>query len=359
VPIHGTLGEKYLAQFRGLSNYHQADIRFIKSVSGIDKSTGNRIYSPAILSIAKNDKGELNHVQVVRLNNDGSKNNNVKITKQTYGQMQGFAVDLNTNADKSVTYLAEGVETGLSILNTHRNAHVLAVLGKSNFVNMNVDKLSDKVVICLDNDFKGKEVFGDEGKLTDHIKAMKRNSDQVNAIAKHFKSHGKDVRFILPDKDKFDFNDVLQQQGYAELSKQINQLITEKDYAKITDQYIEMKLHKLNHDMDKFIESIKNEHQKLSALSENQNQSALKSLNNDRLSLQDMQRLQDKHSYKSGEYNNISINDKHLSDINKHMDSQLKDQIKRDQIENIIDKMPKIAHKEMPESQSINKEIER
>ena len=120
-----------------------------------------------------------------------------------------------------------------------------------------------------------------------------------------------------------------------------------------------MKLHKLNHDMDKFIESIKNEHQKLSALSENQNQSALKSLNNDRLSLQDMQRLQDKQSYKSEEYNNMSINDKHLSDINKHMDSQLKDQIKRDQIENIIDKIPKETHKEMPKSQSINKEIER
>jgi dsDNA-binding SOS-regulon protein len=197
IPVKGTLGEKYLAHFRGHSHYENADIRFVNSISGVDKTTGNRIYTPAILSIAKDDKNALHHVQVIRLNNDGSKNKDVKITKQTYGKMNGFAVYLNTKADKSVTYLAEGVETGLSILKANNKAHVLAVLGKSNFANINLDKLADKVVLALDND------------------GIKSLSDRViNEAIKRIENAGKEVYIIMPEKHKTDLNDVLRNDGY-------------------------------------------------------------------------------------------------------------------------------------------------
>lgn len=350
VPIKGTLGEKYLAEFRGLTHYENADIRFVKSVSGIDKSTGNRVYSPAVMSIAKDDKNELHHVQVIRLNNDGSKNKDVKITKQTYGKMNGFAVELNTKADKSVTYLAEGIETGLSILNIHKNAHVLAVLGKSNFANINTDKLGDKVIVCLDNDFKGKEKFSDKSKLSDHIKSMQRNYEQIDALANHFKSHGKEVRFILPDRDKFDFNDVLNQQGYAELGRQINQLITEKDFHKITDKYVEMKLSNINDEMNKYIKIVKNDYEK--SINQHHSLSHLQSHNDKNMIAPDT--INTLNSYK-----NISLSDKLILDANKRVNDQLKDQVKRDQVENVVDKIPKTAHKKMSKSQSIDKEIER
>ncbi|WP_440617752.1 MobF family relaxase [Cysteiniphilum sp. 6C5] len=350
VPIKGTLGEKYLAHFRGLSHYENADIRFVNSISGIDKTTGNRIYTPAILSVAKDDKNALHHVQVIRLNQDGSKNKEVKITKQTYGKMNGFAVDLNTKADKSVTYLAEGVETGLSILNIHKNAHVLAVLGKSNFANINTDKLADKIVICLDNDFKGKEKFNNQQHLSDHIKSIRRNNEQMNALADHFRNYGKEVRFILPDRDKFDFNDVSNQQGYAELSRQVNQLITEKDFNKITDKYIEMKLNHINDEMSKHIKSIKNEYEK--SIMQNLNSNDLNSCQNKDLLIKDTANTS--HNYKD-----ILLSDQRIMDAKKRLDSQLQNQIRHEQIENIADKIPKSAHKEIPKSQTVNKEIER
>ncbi|WP_116964238.1 MobF family relaxase [Fastidiosibacter lacustris] len=362
VPIKGTLGEKYLAECRGLSCYENADIRFVNSISGIDKTTGNRIYTPAILSVAKDDKDALHHVQVIRLNQDGSKNKDVKITKQTYGKMDGFAVDLNTKADKSVTYLAEGVETGLSILNIHKNAHVLAVLGKSNFANINTDKLADKIVICLDNDFKGKDTFNNEQKLSDHIKSIKRNCEQINALANHFKSYGKEVRFILPDRDKFDFNDVLNQQGYAELSRQVNQLITEKDFSKITNKYIEIKLNHINDEMSKHIKSIKNEYEKSIM-----QHPSLNHLN----SCHDKGLLINETINKSNIYKDTLLSDQRIMDAKKRLDSQLQNQIRHDQIENIvgkidkvdkinkIDKTPNAKHQETLKSQSVNKEIER
>ncbi len=336
VPIKGTLGEKYLAHFRGLSHYENADIRFVNSISGIDKTTGNRIYSPALLSIAKNDKGELNHVQVVRLNNDGSKNNNVKITKQTYGQMQGFAVDLNTKADKSVTYLAEGIETGLSILNVDKKAHVLAVLGKSNFANISLGRLADKVVLALDND-------GSKS-LSDKI---------IHEAIKRIEDTGKEVYVIMPEKHKTDLNDVLKNDGYQALANLIHNPIKGSDFAKLS-QILEGEEGK---------KSLKNDDINLKnivgTMRKNQGDLNLKPLHADMLNQRTIQGFDDRAFSTSDTYKDISFADKYLDRINQRLNDQLKNQVKRDQIENIVDKIPKMAHKEMPKSPSVNKEIER
>jgi hypothetical protein len=158
-PLKGTIGETYLAKYRGLTNFDNANINFLTSISAIDEKTGKKVYTPAILSYAKDENGKFNHVQVVRLNKDGSKNNNVNINKQTYSSLNGYGIELNTKAlengnNKKLTYLAEGVETGLSILNVKKDAHVMAVLSVNNFKNINLNTVADKVVIALDNDFK-------------------------------------------------------------------------------------------------------------------------------------------------------------------------------------------------------------
>jgi len=128
--LSGTLGEKYLHETRGLNHYREADIRFLPKVSGIDQHD-KRISTPAILSFAKDHDGKINHVQIIRLNNQGQKHPTVKMAKQTYGTLNGYGIELNQGAsvDKKCTYLSEGVETGLSILNVKKDAHVMAVLG--------------------------------------------------------------------------------------------------------------------------------------------------------------------------------------------------------------------------------------
>ena len=60
------------------------------------------------------------------------------ISKQTYGAINGIGIELNKKGLGNTTYLAEGVETGLALVETEKNARVFALLSKSNFSNVNL-----------------------------------------------------------------------------------------------------------------------------------------------------------------------------------------------------------------------------
>merc|ERR1712039_204602 len=94
---------------------------------------GKRILSPAIFAFSRDKEGSINNAQVIRITDDGQKHMDVTIRKQTYGPGNGRAVNLNNMADDSITYLVEGVETGLSIVQANEKAQVLAVLGNTLF----------------------------------------------------------------------------------------------------------------------------------------------------------------------------------------------------------------------------------
>ena len=123
-------------------------------------------------------------------------------------------IHLNKLGKSDTTYLTEGVETGLSVLKSKKDSDVVAVLSKSNFSNILLDRVKDNVVICLDND--GKNTFQ---------KVIK------NAIER-FENAGKKVQLVVPEKTGYDFNDVLIKDGKTELDKQLGKLITPKEYYK-------------------------------------------------------------------------------------------------------------------------------
>lgn len=270
IPIRGTSGEKYLREHRGLSNYQNSDIRFLPSISA--HQDGKKIFTPAIIAFSKDDQNEVHRVQVIRLNHDGSKNTHVDIAKQTYGKMRGYAVELNHDSTKEISYLTEGIETGLSILNVDKKAHVLSVLGKANFQKVNPEQLSDQVILCLDND---------------GVKSFRDNNIQ-DAISR-LESSGKTVNCIIPNTQGYDFNDVLTKEGTIALSEQISQTIKPNEYQLMSEKF-----------------SLKAD--------SNQFQGILKDLKQNDL-----------------EYIDLSKNDKYLKHI-KIMD----DQILKDQTENII-----------------------
>jgi len=221
VPLQKTLGEVYLKTHRGLSNIDQADIRYLNTISGYHND--KKIVTPAIVAFAKDNKGKINHVQVIRLDHNGRKNKDVSLAKQTYGSIKGHAVELNKKSTEKVTYLAEGIETGLSVLSANRKAQVLAVLGKSNFANIDLSKLADKVVLCLDND------------------GIRSISDKtINDAITRIESSGKEVRVVMPKIHKYDFNDVLMKQGHNELKNQVNQLVTPDEYREIVKNYVQI-----------------------------------------------------------------------------------------------------------------------
>ena len=84
----------------------------------------------------------------------------------------------------------------------------------------------------MDNDFK---THLDQKKIAE----LKNRAAHFKAVAERLVAEGKQVRFVLPNQNECDFNDVLTQAGHVALSKQLNEIITDKDYQKITDNYVE------------------------------------------------------------------------------------------------------------------------
>ena len=61
-------------------------------------------------------------------------------------------MNLNKKGEGDTTYITEGVETGLSILEVNHKLRVFAVLGKQNFAKIDAHLLTKHVVFCVDND---------------------------------------------------------------------------------------------------------------------------------------------------------------------------------------------------------------
>jgi hypothetical protein len=122
--------------------------------------------------------------------------------------MNGCAIELNKKSKSQITYVAEGVETGLSVLAGDPNAKVLAITGKECFKNIDISRLNNKVVLCLDND-------GDATFKTSIIeKSVFRLIDA-----------GKSVSLMIPKKTGDDFNDVLKRDGASAIKQHMDNTV--------------------------------------------------------------------------------------------------------------------------------------
>ncbi len=155
-------------------------------------------------------------MQVIRLDpKTGNKDSQSKIIKQTYGLMNGHSVALNKAPESKTTYLSEGIETGLSILEANPNFKVNALLSKSNFLNVDLSKLTEHVVFCVDND--GKKTFEDL---------------VIAKSALRIIESGRAVSIAIPEKDGDDFNDVIKTKGIAEVNRQLASMADAKSLLK-------------------------------------------------------------------------------------------------------------------------------
>lgn len=150
-PISGTLAEPYLHEHRGIHLHPlPKDLRFHPGIH----SKINAGIHPALLAIARNKDNQVQAVQAIYLNEATANKSEVEVVKQTWGVLADSSVDLSPDKNKahSAVYLAEGVETALSILQSLKQGQVKAILGKSNFAHSNIPKQTEHVVLCLDND---------------------------------------------------------------------------------------------------------------------------------------------------------------------------------------------------------------
>nr|MBN5937220.1 conjugative transfer relaxase/helicase TraI [Legionella anisa] len=219
-PVKGTLAEKYLTLHRGLSHFEHADIRYCSSV--FTTKNGIKTSAPALLAFARNEKGIVNHVQVTRLDKQtANKDKTCDILKQTYGAVEKYAVNLNQNGAGDTTYITEGVETGLSILEVNNKLRVFTVLGKQNFAKIDEHILTKNVVFCIDND-------GDNTFKYDKNEPKNKIIQAVNRL----KDLGFNVSIILPENKGYDLNDILKKEGKESLGNQLKITLTPAEFAK-------------------------------------------------------------------------------------------------------------------------------
>jgi hypothetical protein len=210
-PIQSTLAERYLREHRGITlETLPKSFRFHPAIY----SKINEAIKPALVVIAKETQGKVQAVQAIFLDEVTANKAAVKVQKQTWGLLScGATVDLgNTQNNLFPIYIAEGPETGLSILNAMPEAHVKVTLSKSNFKHM--DTKTDKpIVLCLDND-------GDNPS-TDKL---------VSFAAEKLLREGKHVWIAKPDVIGQDYNDLLKEQGMEAVKRNIEQASCYTDY---------------------------------------------------------------------------------------------------------------------------------
>ncbi len=234
--IQGTLAEKYLVNKRQLTQYSNADLRFLKEITTYHNDEKTKV--PALIAIARDANGQVNNIEVIRLNpKTGDKDTQSNVVRQSYGDKNGCYVELNKNHKGGKTYVTEGVETGLSILEVNPTARVIAVLGKSNFANLRLSGLNKELVFCLDND--GVNTFKDEVITS----ALERAE---NAKFK--------TSIIMPATTNADLNDLVKSHSIQELKATLNNEKPSQVAYKLRQEAMEQAKHATN----KAVDSINN-----------------------------------------------------------------------------------------------------
>jgi len=203
IPTQGTLAETYLKTYRGLNGEIPADFRFSPMV----KHLHTKKLLPALIAPIRDKEGKMTGIVRIFLNSDGSKYKDTYIDasgkirkaadKANLGCVGEGAVVVQKGALETTVYVAEGIETALSVAKAIPNQTVLASLSVEQFKKIAFNSETQKIVICADRDESHSKTF-----------------DTVTKAIDHHLHQGKRVFIAIPDsKIKCDFNDVIQQKG--------------------------------------------------------------------------------------------------------------------------------------------------
>ena len=199
-PVEGTLGERYLREHRGIQGMLSSDVRFVPSAW---HSRAKQNY-PALAALARDKDGTVKAIQLIFLDTVTGNKAHIEVRKQSYGMLKGAYVQLQKG--EGAVFMAEGVETALSVKEAGVKGSIYAALGISNFKNASLF-LEDKnrpLILCADQDGEGSPAY-----------------KTVEKAAEFLKEKGFGVSVIRPDvaQGTGDFNDVLRHAGIEGVRK--------------------------------------------------------------------------------------------------------------------------------------------
>lgn len=241
-PIQGTLAETYLKHHRGIEGELPSEFRFIPKAFHFE----TREFAPALLAPIKDKTEALIGVVRVFLNPDGSKYNKTfldekgqtekTLSKANLGLSGGGAVTVQKGKSLTTLFVAEGVETALSVAKAVPDYTVMASLSVNQFKNVPVSLEVQKIVICADRDGINSQTY----------------KSVVEAVDHHL-SQGRQVFLALPETlqgiDKYDFNDLLKVGGISAVQHSLAQKFEIKDTNLLKREGVLTALHSSSIDM--------------------------------------------------------------------------------------------------------------
>ncbi len=198
-PIQGTIAERYLREHREIKTTElPQDLRFIPNFKDYNS---NNTY-PALAAFARDAEGKLTSSQVTCLDPYTANKADIVVKKRSLGSIKGTVVEIQSG--EGTTYVAEGVETALSLKEVQINGRIIVSLGLSNMSSISAHlKKEDSIVLCADADGP-------------HSTAWKTSERAVEKL----KQEGFKVSIIRPQGEKGrDFNDVLKEEGIEAVQK--------------------------------------------------------------------------------------------------------------------------------------------
>ncbi len=186
IPIKNTLAEVYLRKYRAISlEQIPATLRFIEHAYN---HTADGFY-PAMIASVSDAIGNPIAAQCTFLDpktGDKLQGNGIK-SRLMFGGCKGGAIHLSPATDRLA--LCEGIEDGLSILQSAPDLAVWATSGTSNLRAVQIPDFVKEVIIFADNDVAGVEAAKD--------------------LSARLVSKNKTVRIAKPPAGFKDFNDLL------------------------------------------------------------------------------------------------------------------------------------------------------
>lgn len=186
IPINNTLAEVYLREHRGIAiDAIPASLRFIEHA--YNHTAGG--YFPAMIASISDLDGNIIAAQCTFLKpTTGDKLQGEKIkSRLIFAGCRGGAIRLSQATEKLA--LCEGVEDGLSVLQSAPDLALWATAGTSNLRAVQIPSSVKEVIICADNDVAGAEATSD--------------------LSARLVGEGKTVRIAKPPACFKDFNDFL------------------------------------------------------------------------------------------------------------------------------------------------------
>jgi ATP-dependent exoDNAse (exonuclease V) alpha subunit len=198
--IEGTTAETYLRDVRGIQGQLAPDLRFLsKGTTFMYGGERKTIQHDCFAAFGRDQDGRLKSVQLTKLTPDGKRALDFKgdkLNKIQYGVSGGSFVILQTGEHTGRVFIAEGLETALSIKEANVTGKIIASLGIHNI--SNYQGLEKEIILCADND--------------EH-KPNSKTHTVIEKAQEHFTAQGHSVVLIKPSHPGDDFNDVLKKQG--------------------------------------------------------------------------------------------------------------------------------------------------